>query len=80
MNEKWEKNGMEWMLVPTFIFRERSFSEQALIHTSRRLLKVCTVNNLMIKYNLKFSQRQGIEQHLRKYLFDNNPLRLLLGK
>ena len=61
---------------------ERSFSEQALIQTSRRrLLKTKTVNNLMmIKCNLKFLKRRGMELQLRKYLFDNNPLKDILVK
>ena len=61
---------------------ERTFSEQVLIQTSRqRLLKTRNVNNLMmIKCNWKFSEGQGMEEQLRKHLFDNNPLKDLLRK
>ena len=64
------------------ITAERSLREKERIHISPpRLQKTRNVNNLrMIECNLKFSQNGCREHQLRKHLFDNNPLKEVLGK
>ena len=61
---------------------ERSLREKDNIHISpRRFLKTRNINNLrMIECNLKFSEIWDMEPQLRKYLFDNNPLKDILEK